>query len=76
MWAADAPLWSERSLRGKAGSLDVVGSGHCIPMEDLHGFARVFSEIFSDEIKLAEQVIRHRNDVAAEISTIGEAPNV
>ena len=63
--AADAPLWSERSLRGKAGSLDVVGSRRCIPMEDLNGFARVFSEIFSDEIKLAQQVVGHRNNVAA-----------
>src|SRR6516164_1787900 len=52
-------------LRGEAGGLDLIGGSRGVAIERLHRFARTFRQILADEIELAQELVRHRDDVAA-----------
>src|SRR5262245_14734831 len=52
-------------LGGEAGGLDLIGGSRSVAIEGLYRFARVFRQILADEIELAEELIRHRDDVTA-----------
>src|SRR5215831_12814185 len=52
-------------LRGEARGLDLIGGSRGVAIEGLHCFTRVFRQTLAEEIKLAEELIRHRDDVTA-----------
>src|SRR5262249_47265494 len=52
-------------LRGESGGLDLIGGSRGVAIERLHRFARIFRQILADEIELAQELVRHRDDVAA-----------
>src|SRR6266446_5826512 len=71
-----APLgsWTKKNLDGRrssvllggeAGGLDLIGGSRGVAIERLHCFARIFRQILADEIELAQELVRHRDDVAA-----------
>src|SRR5262249_18969724 len=51
-------------FRGEASCLDLIGRRRGIAIERLHRFARIFRQILADEIELAQELVRHRDDVA------------
>src|SRR5262245_9510306 len=53
------------SLRRKASSLDLISGRRRIAIESLNRLARIFREILADEIELAQELVRHGDDVAA-----------
>src|SRR5262249_52605330 len=52
-------------LGGEAGALDLIGGSGGVAIEGLHGLARILRQILANEIELAEELVRHGDDVAA-----------
>ena len=42
----------ERSLRSETGGLYLISGGYGVAIKGLHCFARIFREVFADEIEL------------------------
>src|SRR5262245_44728239 len=70
---APARIWDEnldgrRSsvlLRGESGGLDLIGGSRGVAIERLHRFAGIFRQILANEVELAQELVRYRDDVAA-----------
>ena len=56
---------SETLLGGEAGGLDLIGCRGRILVEGLHGLARILGQILADEVELAQELVGHRDDIAA-----------
>src|SRR5882757_5295056 len=53
------------SLRREALGLDLERCRRRVLEEDLHRLARIFGQVLVDQVELAQELVRHRDDVAA-----------